>query len=294
MYTAQNRFGLDDQKLWNPGDTHQTVASRVLAAHGGSLDPTQRADVQRIAAGGAYQAPNASPSPTGPAQPQGPQNLNQALTGQSTVGQQPQAGQQTNVAAAYQSALVNKLTGGGAPIDAQNPAIKGSIDANRLAEQRGMERNRALLAERAAAGGYNDSGAFDSQLLGLGQDRAAREGAFEGAALRDLERQQASEILAAIQLAQGGLGQLSAQDLQRFGIDTDAQLRREGLGVQANLGGRDIDLRRDLGMGNLNLGLLGLLSQNDQFGKQLSANTGMFNATQDANWMRWLFPNGLG
>src|SRR5688572_25414240 len=110
MYNASNRYGLDDQKLWNPGDTHQTVAKRALAAHGGGMSDQHRQELTGIAGGGAYQAPNAAPAPApgAPAQPQGPQNLNQAFTGQTTVGQTPKAGEQTNVASAYQSALVSK------------------------------------------------------------------------------------------------------------------------------------------------------------------------------------------
>jgi len=211
-----------------------------------------------------------------------PQTQQQAVTGAVTVGSTPQAGQQTNVAGAFQNAMVQKLTGGGAPINAQNPAIAPAIQANQLAGQRSQERARNLAAERASAGGYNNSGAFDSQLFGLEQARGEQEAGFEGAMVRDLAKQQSQEILAALGLSGGALGQVAGQDLQRYGIDTDAALRREGLGAQTALGGRELDIRDRLGSGQLNLGLLSALLNNEQFGQRLGADLGMFGANLDA------------
>lgn len=280
-YDASNRYGLDDQSLWEAGDTHQRVAQRALAVHGGVMSPEHRQQLTGIAQGGAYAAPNAAPAPAGPQGPTLPQNAQQAYTQTATVGNTPGQGTQTNVAAAFQQAMVNKLAP--APVNAQNPAVKGSIDANRLAEQRGFERNRNMLAERAQAGGFSDSGALDSLLLGLGQERAGREAAFEGQALGDLQRSQDQDVMRALALAGGGLGQLQGFDLQRALGDLDATLRREGLGVQRQLGNRDIDVRERLGNMNAQLGLLGLLQSGDQFGKDLSARLGMFGAGLDTS-----------
>lgn len=288
MYTAQNRYGLDDQSLWEAGDTHQRVAQRALAVHGGTMSPEHRQQLTGIAQGGAYSAPNAAPAPAaGPSGPTLPQNAKDAYTGAATVGSTPGQGTQTNIPGAFQQAMVNKLAP--APVNAQNPAIKGSIDANRLAEQRGFERNRNMLAERAQAGGFSDSGALDSLLLGLGQERSGREAAFEGQQLGQLQRQQDDDVMRALALAGGGLGQLQGFDLQRTLADLDAALRREGLGVQRDLGNRDIALRDKLGSGQLNLGLLGLLSGNDQFSKSLSAQLGMRDADRDAAFWGGLF-----
>lgn len=284
MYTAQNRYGLDDQSLWSPGDTHQKVAQRALAAHGGAMSDQHRTELGGIAGGGAY-APS-GPAPAAPGAPAtGPGMVTtsqQAVTAPATVGGQTPQGGQTNVAASFQQALVNKLNP--APVNAQNPAVAGSINANRLAEQRGLERSRGLAAERAHAGGYNDSGPFDSQLFGMEQARSAREGAFEGQQLQDLQKQQSQEMMAALALGGGHLIDQDKLGLSRYGIDTDAALRREGLGVQGSLGNRDLDLRGELGRGNLNLGLLSLLSGNDNFDKELAGRLGMHNSQMDNNF----------
>lgn len=220
-------------------------------------------------------------APAGASAPGGqPQNTQQVLN--TPVSQAPP----TTVTGAFQQALMNRLNQG--PADASNPAISGAINANRVAEQRGEERQRRQLAAMAAAQGYDNSGAFDSQRLGLAQNRAEREADFAGNAVRDLARQQSQEIMSA--LALGG-GMLSDQDrlaLQERLANLDAQLRREGLSAQTSLGQGDLALRGELGRGQLNLGLLGALLQNQQFGQNLGANLGMFNASQDSSNLRAL------
>lgn len=197
----------------------------------------------------------------------------------ANVGGSTPQGAPTTVAQSFQQALINRLNPGA--VSADNPAVAGSIQANKLAEQRGFERNRNLLAERAAQTGTNNSGGFESQLLGLAQDRSGREAAFEGQALNDLARQQSGELSGALALGGSLLGdqeRLAAQDRL---AQLDAQLRREGLGAQTALGNRDIDLRGRLGEGQLNLGLLQALMSNDQFGRSLGQNASQFGQSLD-------------
>jgi hypothetical protein len=246
-----------DGPLWNGGGQPQAPAP---APAPGAPPPAYSG----------IDGPNkAAPLPT-------PQTAGQALTGQATVGQQPQQGQQATVAGSFQQALLNKLTQG--PVTADSAQLKPSLDANKLAEQRGFERDRAMLAERNAAQGLNMSGGNESQLLGLAQDRTAREGQFAGNAVADANKQQSAEILAALGLGGNLLGDQDRMNLQRYGIDTDAQLRREGLGASTSLGRDDLALRDKLGSGNLNLGLAGLLQGGQQFGQSLGLQAGMGQA----------------
>jgi hypothetical protein len=198
-----------------------------------------------------YTPPGTAGAPA-PAGATGPQTSQQAVTGTGTVGTQLQPGQQTTVAGAFQQALLNKL--GQGPVTAQSPQVQPAIQANQLAEQRGLERNRQLLAEQNAASGINMSGGNNAMQRGLVADSAMRQGQFAGNAIQD------------------------AQRLQRYGIDLDAQLRREGLGATTSLGEQDLALRQLLGTGNLNLGLLGLLQGGQQFGQQLGLTAGIEGA----------------
>lgn len=207
-----------------------------------------------------------------------------------TVGAQPTQGQPATIAGTFQQALLNRL----APQDltANNPAIAGSIAANRNAESRGLAKTREALAERAATTGQ--SGAFDTNLRQAYGDSAGRQAAFEGNALQGLHQQQANDLTSALGMAGSMLNSQSGQDLQKYlagqgrdlqkyGLDLDAALRREGLSSQSQLGNRGYDIQELLGKGNLNLGLLGLLQGNDQFNSNLAANLGMFNSSQSQN-----------
>jgi hypothetical protein len=217
----------------------------------------------------------AAPSPTGPAGAAGaPTSQAGVLNTPAVAGAQTQQGAPTTVAGAFQQALVNRL----APQDvsSQNPAIKGSIAANRNAEQRGLSRTQEALAERGAA-----TGQVGAQETGLRQaigESAGRQGAYEGNALFGLHQQQQRDLTDALGLGGNLLNSQQGQDLQRYGMDLDATLRREGLGAQTSLGNRELDIRNSLGQGNLGLGYAGLAQGGQQFGQQLGANLGIEQA----------------
>src|SRR5687768_14161122 len=181
-------------------------------------------------------APAAGPAaPAAPAGPAGPITTAQGVTGTTaTVGGGAAQGAPTTVAESFQQALINRMNPGAA--GAGSASISPAIQANKLAEQRGFERNRNLLAERAAATGTNNSGGFESQLLGLAQDRAQREGQFEGDAVQReqerLDRNQGSALGMAGSMLTGQQG----FGLQESLANLDAQLRREGIGAQTALG----------------------------------------------------------
>lgn len=227
------------------------------------------------------QAPPVGPLP--PGQPgsvplnQGPKNATQAVTQQANVGSQAIPGQPATVAGSFQQALVNKLNA--QPVSAASPSVQPAIQANQLSERRGFDRNRALLAEQNAASGLSASGGNNAMVRGLAQDRAGREGTFAGNAVMDGNKLQSAEIMAALGLGGNLLNAIDQRELQRYGIDTDAALRREGLGATTSLGRDDIALRGELGRGNLNLGLLGLLQGGEQFGQSLGLQAGLGQAS---------------
>lgn len=199
--------------------------------------------------------------------------------------------QPNTIAGAFQHALMQRLTASSP--DVNNPAIAGSLAANRTAESRSFARDREMLAERRAAQGLGSSGAADQDLRQLSGDRALRESTYEGNAVQGLAQQQAQELTQALALGGNMLSEQDRMAMQERLAQLDAQLRREGLSVQSQLGQGDLNLRGELGRGGLNLGLLQALLGNQQFGQNLGAQLGMFgaNLNQDA-LMRLL--GGLG
>lgn len=232
-----------------------------------------------------YVGHTAAPPPAPPAGDPGaapgtdvPAPANQALQAPVTAGAEVQQGQPTTVAGAFQQALVNQLAP--APVNAQAPEIAPAITANRGAEQRAMERGRAQLAEQAASQGL-DQNAFGSQLRGLNAESAQRQGQFEGQAVQQLGRDRMQQIQSALALSGSLMGDQDRMALQRELAQLQAQLTREGLSAQTGLGQADISTRRDLGFGQLNLGLLNALLGNQQFGQGLASSNAL--ATQQLN-----------
>ncbi len=230
-----------------------------------------------------------APAPAGPAAaPAQPTTQQNVLQGTAAAGAQTPQGAPTTVASAFQQALVNRL----APQDvsSQNPAIKGSIAANRSAEQRGLSRTQEALAERAAATGQ--TGAQETGLRQAIGESAGRQGAFEGNALFGLQQQQNQNQGDALGLGGNMLDSQARQDLQRYGLDQDAGLRGRALDVQSNLGGRELDIRNSLGQGNLGLGYAGLQQSGELGRAQIGANLGLGTAQLNQNALLALL-NGL-
>lgn len=200
----------------------------------------------------------------------------------ASVGGLIAPGTPTTIAQSYQQSLVNKLNG--QPISAANPGAAGpAIEANKLAQQRAFERNRNLLAERNAAVNGAPSGGFETQLLGLAQDRGLQEGQFAGNALMQAQQDQNANERAAMGQAASLLSGNAGLAQQQALAELDAALRREGLAQQGQLGNADIALRGRLGEGQLNLGLLTALLGNQQFNQQLGQNAAQFGASLDQN-----------
>jgi hypothetical protein len=190
----------------------------------------------------------------------------------------------TSIAQSFQQALISRLNP--QAVTADDPSIKGSIQANKLAEQRGVEAQRNRLAEQAARSG-TAGGGTDAMQRGIVADSAARQGQYAGDAVQHQSDLNHQDLLAALGLGGSFLQQNATRDQQgnQFGqslaeqrrqFDQDAELRRLGITTQGSLGQGDLSLRQRLGEGGLNNQLLGLLLNNQQFGQQLSQQGSQF------------------
>ena len=186
-----------------------------------------------------------------------------------------------SVADTFQQALIDRLTPKTASLN--DPNIQPVVQANQYAEQRNLEHARQLAAENAARGGGQgaNSGDFETTLLGLQQDKAAREGQFAGNAIQQQQNLYNQNANQALGLAGNYVNAQNQLDLQRQLGLTDADIRRAALAQQGQLGQGDLNLRGELGRGQLNLGLLSALLQNNQFGRQLGQQNAQFGASLD-------------
>jgi hypothetical protein len=264
---------------WVPGDHPIALGAGATSINPNAGGPA----VAPTPAGTPAATPGAAGAPAGQ-----PTTQPGVLNGTAVAGAQTPQGAPTTVAGAFQQALINRL----APQDitSQNPAIKGSIAANRNAEARGLSKTQEALAERGAA-----TGQTGGQETGLRQaigESSGRQGAYEGNALMGLHQQQQADLTSALGLGGSLLSDQQRNDTSRYGLDLDAALRREGLGAQTQLGNRELDIRNTLGQGNLGLGYAGLQQNGQQFQQNLGAQLGLGTAQLNQSALLALL-NGL-
>lgn len=148
----------------------------------------------------------------------------------TSTGAQPASGVDPTMDAAMREAIMKLLT----PEEVNPETLRNSpqFQAVQLAGQRAEERQRAQNAERASLEGWNDSGGWESDILGLQQAR----GEFEAGELGNLASEEVAarrqEITQGIQFAMANNQFALAQSLQRELAALDAQIKREGLSQQ--------------------------------------------------------------
>jgi len=180
--------------------------------------------------------------------------------------------------------LERLMSEGTGQVDPNRPELVQQRNAFRRGQGRALEQAKRAAAERGAAGGTLNTGGFDADLGTMDLAAAGAEGDFEaGLVTRELEGQR-DRMMAAVQLAQQSGQADQARALQERLAQLNAQIQSRGQDIQGRLGQGDLDLRRLLGMGQLNLGYLNSNRSNDQFYSGLGAQLGMNNArlNQDA------------
>lgn len=205
---------------------------------------------------------------------------------------------------------LGRLMAQGDTVDPNSPAMVQQRDAFRRTQGRGIEQAKRAAAERGASSGTSGAGGFEAGMQGIDMAAAQGEGDFEASMMtRELEGQR-DRMMAGLQLAQQSgqtdqarglqerLASISAQ-LQQRGQDMGyaqgnrgqdigynlglggLDVQRQGQQIQGRLGQGDLDLRRLLGLGQLDLGRQQMGNQNEQFYSGLGAQLGMNNANMN-------------
>jgi len=169
--------------------------------------------------------------------------------------------EQTAIQKAYQDALLNFMGR-----SQQTPTLDDSIlgpqtEVYRAASQRGMERNRKVAAERAAASGRSQSGYLDNQINKGAQEQAFNTSSFNANLLgRELDTRR-KELQSALQLAAATGDQEAERELRNRLAEVSARMQQQGLNLQGQLGAGDLDFRYDALGANTALGMEGLNQQ---------------------------------
>jgi hypothetical protein len=315
LQTAKQRLGSYSQQRWNQNlsDNDFAQLGQHLGYQGGEIDENmmQRAygaldsyagsQGWRPANGGIMQrrdnggvgtpregyVPPANTGQTGGATPPDLANI-------LGPGQQLNPAQQ-----AAQEAILRLLTNANRAVTLSDPEIQPVSDAYRSRAQRGVERTRNAIAERAGATGTAGSGGFDASLIGAVQSGNRDVAMFDSNLVRERLDQQRGELMFGIQQAtQMGIAE-AARDLQRQLAMLDATMRQQDIDLRRTLGQGDLNLRSQglglqgyLGRGDLATRLLGMLMQDEQFYSGLGLTAAQFQALLNQNAVLGLLNGG--
>jgi hypothetical protein len=141
-----------------------------------------------------------------------------------------------------------------------------------LQSQRGAERQRGDLAERAAQEGFSDTGFFETELAGQQQQRSEGEAGFIGQLAVTRMQAQREDLQFAIDQARNSGQFEQTQALQERLAQLDAAIRREQMASTERTAASDLALREFLGKAGIDLDRLRIENQASQFGQQLGLN----------------------
>ena len=165
----------------------------------------------------------------------------------------------------------------GTKVDTNDPNIRQQVDPYAAAVQR---QKTDYLADQAEKLGPYATGAMRGQER-MASERAGQAiGSFESQLVgRELQNRR-NEIQNALASLGGMINSDQGMQLQREMAELDAELKRLGINTGASTAAAELALKDRLGTGGLNVDMMRLLLQNQQFGNELGFNI----ADREAFW----------
>lgn len=254
-------------------DLYETMKRRMTAVQSGQADPG--------AGGTPTAAPGSAPAgtPGAPAQTV-PGQAGAAQTYSATPGATPtptttNQGTQDVVRNSY----LQQATQGTA-INRNDPNFKQQTDAFGATQDRARGQYASEAAERLSAKGLGNSGAMQQEQRLADERAATAKGGFEAQLVgRELENRR-NEIQQSLGNLRGMISGDQQLALQKELAQLDAQLKQAGIDQSGSLGAQELALKNKLGTGGLNIDLMRLLQQGQQFGDTMGFNV----ADRTAHW----------
>jgi hypothetical protein len=151
--------------------------------------------------------------------------------------------------------LLNQLGIASQPVSASDPGIKQILDAQALTAQRSAERQQSMLAARNSADYLGDSGAQDTGMLGIEQDRGEAVMRGQADVLYQELNNRRTQLTQLLQLAVSSGDAQAAQAIQAQLAGITLQLQNQQ--YYSGLGERRYEFDNDLGYRLLMAEMLG-------------------------------------
>jgi hypothetical protein len=213
-------------------------------------------------------AATTTPPPTGPVTP--PYGVNVPKNLQDLIGnlfnQQPAS----PIQSAYETSLLDLINKSKEPVSLDDPNLSRQSETYRASRQRGTERQRSALAERAAQTGTLGAGGFDTAVGNLYGDESRDIASKDTDIIVGEMTARRNQLTQALQLAQATGNAEAARLLQtQLGL-LDASIQSTAIEQQGSLGTGDLIIRFILGMLNSQYNF-------SQLGSQNAYNTSLLN-----------------
>jgi hypothetical protein len=157
-------------------------------------------------------------------------------------------------------------------IDPNDPMIRAQVDPFVAAQDRQRRQTISEAAERASARGLGDSGALDAERRYAGERAAQAGGLFESQLVGKEIQTRRDEIKDALTSLRGMLSDDQVRALQKEMAELDAAVKKLGIAAGTDTASSEIALKRQLGLGGMNIDLMRLLMQDRQFADTMGFN----------------------
>lgn len=241
-------------------------------------------------AAGSTPAPTAPQAPAAPQTPVSPQYAVPVPKNvQGTIGNLFQQQPASPVQTAYSEQLLNLMNESSQPVSLADPNLSQQSETYRASRQRGTERQRSALAERAAQTGTSGAGGFDTAVGNLYGDESRDIAGNDAELVRGEMTARRAQMMQALTLAQQTGNADAARQLQTQLALLDASLNQSQFTDELGFRNSALTQQGKLGQGDLALRLLALLTGNqfnyDQLGSQNAFNLADLNQRGIQNFL---------
>lgn len=278
-------------------DLYQTMQTRMKAVQSGQADPG--IDPFAASGGGVYMnggwVPKSNPAAqaylaqsssgaTAPSSGSAPGQANSvpgqaaaASTYSSTPGAAPtQATANQGTQDVVRNTWLQQASQGTA-IDPNDPNIKQQVDPYAAAQTRAQRDADSAAAERLSAQGLGTSGAMDQERRYDSEQAGQATGQFQASLVGQELQNRRTEIQNALNGLSGTITNDQKNALEQELADMDNAIKQAGLAQSEQLGQEQLSNSLTLGTGQLNLGLMEALLNNQQFDNGQALNWANFN-----------------
>jgi hypothetical protein len=170
-------------------------------------------------------------------------------------------------------------------IDTNDPAFRKQADTYAAASERAR---RNAVSDAAEAAGPYGTGALQGQQRMLTENAAQQQAGFEADLVGREIQNKRDEVQNALTSMTGLLSQDQQNALQLQLAQLDAQLKQLGITSASDTAAAELALKDKLGVGGLNVDLMQLLLNNQQFGDTLGFNVANASNNNDLAWAQLL------